>query len=892
MSQLGIWMALMNISSKRSNNDQKVGNEQKIDAFSLRLATEFCSGLSNEKETREEARRFVEEMGEYIFGKSVDAESAIEEMASIAKGLDPLVGAELLLAVHYTGRASELTSADFLESLKALDNHIASSLLYEMQITGNVSLLSDNRMFNSEAANFFNALGYEAASEWFYSIAKTGDIENLTSSAVLNEKILSVINEDSRISSELSYAIGETGRVDALTDGRFLDALKGLEPVMAAELLSAVWCIGDGVDLASAEVVAKLGSADADVWREMARVNASFAEQGNRIIISNFGDGHDRGSKMLMRDLISQGFDVIYVGEMQDYREIARIAQAEKVSAVGFGLMGDGHSEIVANTLNELKVLGLNGVQVFGGGFVEAKTIAKFEDSGIRFFAPGAKTDDVGLFLKGAHAQAGYLEYDSKGLLHGGSGTEILSGPGLGANMDKARPALQVQLLGADYTISQQNYWIKTQQAVLPYPASFQDMPAQGKKESEREEQRSELSDIEDYDVELYLLNWMKRSEKIKQYGMKPRARTLPQIPNQDILIPRTRKTPIEPIRMNSNRERVMLATQNSIHNHSSKSAKIGVKRKGKYLADGIGERDKHKIDLTMITYDNATVMPKIKLRMLQSAEMPLTFGRKTANKANLDSQATNLTKKPRTVGDTARKGTDINETRAGKFMTAAQFMIGNLEARGSVTKKESKVTTKINLPKELSSASEKDGFEVKIEREKKFLVEPDRVPDLKEYNHALFTQSYAKDAHTGNWVRARKVDFGDRSEYFATIKKFVPDGSKAYERIEAERAITKEQFEMVNRLADGKTVTKTRYWIPYEGRIIDFDIYHDAVGSRKLSGLMTAEVEFDNMEDLSKFVAPEWFGKEVSADNRYRSRKLARRGKPMVEEVRSVLRR
>lgn len=874
-------MSVVNSLISQRSVRKNSSSEMEIDSFSLRLAGEFCSGLTKERETVEEAKKFIEEMGEYIFGKASGSDANTEEMVAIAKGLDPLVGVELLLAVHYTGKASELTSAEFLESLNALDNYIASSLLYEMQITGNVSALSDSRMFSDNATNFFNKLGYEAASEWFYSIAKTGDVENLTSSTVLNEKVLSLINEDSRISSELSYAIGETGKVDALTDGKFLDALKGLEPVMAAEFLSAVWCVGEGANLASAEMVSRLGGTETDVWKEMARVNYGFAGQGEKIIISNFGDGHDRGSKMLMRDLISQGFDVIYVGEMQDYRDIARVAQTERAGAVGFGLMGSVHSEIVTDTLSELKILGLKDVQVFGGGFVEAETAIKFEDKGIRFFAPGTKTGDIELFLREMQAGQRYLESGSAVILHSYQSTNMPFGMNWTVDASKFAQTPQIQTLGSDYTGAQQNYWIRILQMALPYSIQFQDMPAQSRKESGgQDEQHGEVLEIEEYDMASPATEILKRTIKAKGTDKKIKAKPALRIPNRDILIPKTEMEVIRAISTDSGARMALFRAHEQTHKHFTK--RLDVRSDESNMPSGAVIRDKPNRMKTLQEADT---------RGVRSKALPLTFGRNTT-KTSLDNRALNLPKKDRTVRNVANKEGYKNDGTANRIMHSAEVKTRGLEAQDKGAKVENKAPRRIKLPKELSSASEKDGFEIKIERERKFLPEPADVPDLSGYNHALFTQSYVKDRDSGDWIRARKVDFGNRSEYFITIKKFVPGGSKAYERIEAEREITKEQFEMLNRLADGKTLTKTRYWIPYEGKTIDFDVYHDAEGSKKLSGMVTAEVEFDSMEELNKFVPPKWFGKEVSADNRYRSRKLAKNGKPVVEEVRGMLRK
>jgi len=68
----------------------------------------------------------------------------------------------------------------------------------------------------------------------------------------------------------------------------------------------------------------------------------------------------------------------------------------------------------------------------------------------------------------------------------------------------------------------------------------------------------------------------------------------------------------------------------------------------------------------------------------------------------------------------------------------------------------------------------------------------------------------------------------------------------------------------------------KTRYAITYESAIIELDLYHGA-----LAGLVTAEVEFQDADQCQRFVAPDWFGREVTKDKRYKNRSLVVKGLP-----------
>jgi adenylate cyclase len=57
---------------------------------------------------------------------------------------------------------------------------------------------------------------------------------------------------------------------------------------------------------------------------------------------------------------------------------------------------------------------------------------------------------------------------------------------------------------------------------------------------------------------------------------------------------------------------------------------------------------------------------------------------------------------------------------------------------------------------------------------------------------------------------------------------------------------------------------------------VIELDVF-----SGTHAGLVLAEVEFESMDALEAFVAPEWFGVEVTDDGRYTNAALALDGLP-----------
>ena len=153
------------------------------------------------------------------------------------------------------------------------------------------------------------------------------------------------------------------------------------------------------------------------------------------------------------------------------------------------------------------------------------------------------------------------------------------------------------------------------------------------------------------------------------------------------------------------------------------------------------------------------------------------------------------------------------------------------------------------------------------IEIERKFLLES-RPPDLSEHPSSELEQGYVALGADGTEVRVRRD--GDR--HFLTIK-----SSGAGARVEEEIEIDSRRFESLWQLTSGRRIEKTRYRIPApEGATIEVDVYHGS-----LEGLLTAEVEFESAESAEAFMPPEWMGRDVTDDGRYKNQRLATQGAP-----------
>jgi CYTH domain-containing protein/CHAD domain-containing protein len=93
--------------------------------------------------------------------------------------------------------------------------------------------------------------------------------------------------------------------------------------------------------------------------------------------------------------------------------------------------------------------------------------------------------------------------------------------------------------------------------------------------------------------------------------------------------------------------------------------------------------------------------------------------------------------------------------------------------------------------------------------------------------------------------------------------------------RDEVEVPVHPGAFEALWPLTEGRRVRKVRHYLPLDGgRLAEIDVFGGT-----LDWLRTVEVEFETREEAGRFVAPTWFGEELTGDPRYANRSLATEG-------------
>jgi methylmalonyl-CoA mutase C-terminal domain/subunit len=125
-----------------------------------------------------------------------------------------------------------------------------------------------------------------------------------------------------------------------------------------------------------------------------------------RVVVAKPGlDGHDRGAKIIARALRDAGMEVIYTGLHQTPEQIVETAIQEDADAVGISILSGAHMTLVPRILELLRENGAEDVVVVVGGTIPTDDAEALKEQGVaEVFGPGASTNEIVDFLKGAVA--------------------------------------------------------------------------------------------------------------------------------------------------------------------------------------------------------------------------------------------------------------------------------------------------------------------------------------------------------------------------------------------------------------------------------------------------------------------------------------------------------
>ncbi len=113
-----------------------------------------------------------------------------------------------------------------------------------------------------------------------------------------------------------------------------------------------------------------------------------------RVLLAKIGlDSHDRGVRLLARNLKDSGMEVIYTGLYRSLEEVAQTAVQEDVDFAGLSMHTGAHKEAFPRLRELLDSLGGEDIRIIGGGAIPEEERRALVDSGLAaaVFGPGTK---------------------------------------------------------------------------------------------------------------------------------------------------------------------------------------------------------------------------------------------------------------------------------------------------------------------------------------------------------------------------------------------------------------------------------------------------------------------------------------------------------------------
>jgi methylmalonyl-CoA mutase C-terminal domain/subunit len=126
-----------------------------------------------------------------------------------------------------------------------------------------------------------------------------------------------------------------------------------------------------------------------------------------RVVLAKLGlDGHDRGLKIVARQLRDGGCEVIYLGLRQTAESVVSAAEQEDADVIGISMHNGGHLTLAPNLVRVARAAGLD-VPVIVGGIVPDIDVPVLLDAGVAVvLGPGSSADEVVAAVRRAAARA------------------------------------------------------------------------------------------------------------------------------------------------------------------------------------------------------------------------------------------------------------------------------------------------------------------------------------------------------------------------------------------------------------------------------------------------------------------------------------------------------
>ena len=109
-----------------------------------------------------------------------------------------------------------------------------------------------------------------------------------------------------------------------------------------------------------------------------------------------------------------------------------------------------------------------------------------------------------------------------------------------------------------------------------------------------------------------------------------------------------------------------------------------------------------------------------------------------------------------------------------------------------------------------------------------------------------------------------------DKKEFILCIK--TQGDKKSLARPEQETKISKKEYIELLKISRTEPIIKRRYFFKYKKHTVELDVFRGY-----LKGMIVIEIEFKSEKEAYSFLAPDWFGKEITGVKKYSNSSLAK---------------
>lgn len=120
-----------------------------------------------------------------------------------------------------------------------------------------------------------------------------------------------------------------------------------------------------------------------------------------KVVIAKVGlDSHYRGAVIIARYLMTQGMDVVYIGNQLPEGIVEAVIQ-EDADVLGLSSLSGNHMIMVPRILKGLQEQGIDDVPVVLGGIIPPQDEQPLLAAGLAaIFGPGSRLEDIAAFIE------------------------------------------------------------------------------------------------------------------------------------------------------------------------------------------------------------------------------------------------------------------------------------------------------------------------------------------------------------------------------------------------------------------------------------------------------------------------------------------------------------